>query len=100
MEEKIKRSFSAEKKLEILREHLKNKVSISEICKRYSIHPTQFYKWEKQLFEGGKEIFSSKHKANGNSKSGKERKLEEKIERQKEVISWLTEENLRLKKNF
>ncbi len=28
MEEKIKRGFSAERKLEILREHLKNKVPI------------------------------------------------------------------------
>jgi len=100
MEERIKRNFSAEKKLEILREHLKNRVPISEICKRYGINPTQFYKWEKQLFEGGKEALSGKHKGRANGKSAREKKLEEKVEKQREVISWLTEENLKLKKNF
>ncbi len=76
MEEKIKRSFSAEKKLEILREHLKNKVPISEICKKYEFTLLEFTKFKKQLFEGGKELLSGKHKISGNGKSAREKKLE------------------------
>jgi len=94
-----RKKYSAEKKIEILREHLKNKVPVSELCEKYGIHPNQFYTWEKQLFEGGIEIFSRGHAKNG---AGKEsaliKKLKEKVQRKEEVIAWLTEENIKLKK--
>lgn len=97
MNEKRQR-FNPEKKVEILREHLKNQVPISELCKRYGIHPNIFYRWEKQFFEGGIAIFSGKHRDGGNGKA-KEQRFQEKITKQQEVIVWLTEENLRLKKS-
>jgi transposase-like protein len=49
-------------------EHLKNKVPVSELCEKYSIHPNLFYTWENQLFEGGIEIFSRGHAKNGAGK--------------------------------
>ena len=60
--------YPPEKKMEILREHLKNKVPVSEICEKYGIHPNIFYKWEKQLFEGGVGIFSQNHTSNRTAK--------------------------------
>jgi len=98
--EKRKR-YTPEQKMEILREHLKNKVPISELCEKYGIHPNVFYKWEKRLFEEGREIISG----NGsNSVADKEafqiRELKEKLQRKDEVIGWLTEENIKLKKTF
>lgn len=96
MDEK-RRRFSPEKKLEILREHLKNKVSISELCERYGIHPNMFYRWEKQLFEQGIKIFSERGKSS-NGSTAKEQRLAEKVRQKEEVIAWLTEENIRLKK--
>ena len=96
-----RRRFSAEKKAEILREHFKNKMSITEIRSKYGINPSIFYRWEKQLFEGVIDIFSGDHAKQPNgAKSAKERKLEEKLLKQQEVILWLTEENLKLKKNL
>ena len=60
-----------------------------------------FYRWEKELFEGAIETFSSSDsKKQNHSKSAGEKKLEEKITKQQEVIGWLTEENLKLKKNI
>ena len=96
-----RRRYSAEKKAEILREHFKNKMTITEVCSKYGITPSLFYRWEKQLFEGALEIFSGTHikQANG-GKSANEKKLEEKLHKKEEVISWLTEENLKLKKNL
>ncbi len=96
-----RRKFSAEKKVEILREHFRNKMTITEICDKYGINPSIFYRWEKELLEGAIEIFSKGHgkQANG-AKGGKEKKLEDKILKQQEVISWLTEQNLKLKKNL
>lgn len=96
MDEK-RRRFSPEKKLEILREHLKNRVPISELCKRYGIHPNMFYRWEKQFFEQGVRVFSERSKSS-NGSTAKERRLQEKVRQKEAVIAWLTEENIRLKK--
>jgi transposase-like protein len=38
-----KRRFSAEKKVEILREYLENQVSISELADKYQLSPSQIY---------------------------------------------------------
>lgn len=97
MDEKRQR-FSPEKKIEILREHLKNHVSVAELCEKYGIHPNVFYHWEKQFFEGGIATFSGKHRDAGHGKV-KEQRLQEKIAKQQEVIAWLTEENIKLKKS-
>jgi len=59
------------------------------------------YHWEKQLFEGGVEIFSGNHTKNVNNKEAVEiKKLKEKVQKKDEVISWLTEENIKLKKHL
>ena len=72
-----RRKYPPEKKVEILREYLKNKVPISELCEKYGIHPNMFYKWEKQLFEGATETFSGDHSRTGKGKGATQvKKLE------------------------
>jgi transposase len=96
-----RKKYPPQKKVEILREHLKNKVPIAELCEKYGIHPNMFYKWEKQLFEGAITTFSGDHSRNENSKEAAQlKKLMEKVQKKDEVISWLTEENIKLKKTF
>jgi transposase-like protein len=96
-----RKKYPPEKKVEILREHLKNKVPVSEVCEKYGIKPTMFYKWEKQLFEGGIDTFSQNNSKNGTTKeSAQLKKMKEKVQKKDEVISWLTEENIKLKKTF
>jgi len=91
-----RRRFTPKKKIELLREHLKNGIPVSEICDEYGIHPNVFYRWEKQFFEGGIDTFTSKK----GSRDGvpEERVLRGKIKSLQEVISWLSEENIKLKK--
>ena len=96
-----RKNYPPEKKVEILREHLKNKVSVSEVCEKYSIKPNLFYRWEKQLFEGGIFTFSQIHSKNGNGNNTTQlKKMKETVHNKDEVISWLTEENIKLKKTF
>ena len=96
-----RRKYSPEKKVEILREHLKNKVPVSDVCEKYGIQPNMFYKWEKQLFEGGVGIFSQDNSKNGTGKDTTQlKKMKETVHKKDEVISWLTEENIKLKKTF
>ena len=52
-----RRKFSAEQKAKILRKHLVKKVPISQICDEYGIKPTQFYQWQKLLFENATAAF-------------------------------------------
>ena len=51
---KTRRVFNAEEKIRIILEGLKGEDSIAEICRRESIHPTQYYKWSKEFLESGK----------------------------------------------
>jgi len=94
---KQRRHYSPEKKVEILREHFKNKMPVSELCEKYGIHPNMFYKWEKQFFEGAINTFANNSKSN--KKSSKEEQLKQKIARMQEVITELTQENIILKKS-
>lgn len=92
-----KRRFAPEQKMQILREHLKNNALISEICEKYSLHPNVYYHWEKLFFERGVEAFKHVYKKPRKT-SARERALEEKVKKQQEIISWLTEENIQIKK--
>ena len=94
-----RRKFSAVQKVEILREHFKNKLTISEICVKYNIHPNLFYRWEKESFEGLVSVHAGALKRNGNKALVQERKLKGRIRDLEEVIAWLTRENLELKKS-
>ena len=47
-----RRHFSAEQKVQIVKQHLVDAVPVSYLCDQHEILPTQFYQWQKQLFEG------------------------------------------------
>jgi len=38
-----KRKFTAEFKVQVLREHLENQVSVAKICEQYNINPNLVY---------------------------------------------------------
>ncbi|MCA1962134.1 MAG: transposase [Desulfomonile sp.] len=54
-----RRRFSAEDKVRILRRHLVDKVPVSDLCDEQGLHPTLFYKWQKEFFENGASAFGS-----------------------------------------
>ena len=61
-----RRKFSAKQKVQILRQHMVEKVSISEVCEKNGIQPTQFYQWQKVFFKNGAVAFEkSTNKRNG-----------------------------------
>ena len=35
-------------------EALRAEMSVAELCRKYSIHESQFYKWNKEFLEAGK----------------------------------------------
>ncbi|MBK6823180.1 MAG: transposase [Saprospiraceae bacterium] len=39
-------------------EALRAEISVAELCRKYSIHEPQFYKWNKEFLEAGKKRLS------------------------------------------
>ena len=57
---KTRKRYSSVEKTGILREYLLDKTPLSDICDRHSIHPTQFYKWQKTMFEKLPMVFETR----------------------------------------
>ena len=59
---KSRRSFSPEQKAAILREHLLDRVPVSEVCDKHGLMPTVFYRWQKELFERAPSLLEHKNR--------------------------------------
>ena len=99
----IRRRFTAQEKVAILREHLVEKVPVSEVCDRHGLNPTVFYRWQKELFENGTAAFESRRPG----PDAKSKRLEERVEKlqarlasKDNVIAELMEDHVRLKKSL
>lgn len=93
-----KKNYSAEFKIQILREHLENQVPVGKLCEQHNLNPNLFYNWKKELFNGALLTFSrSKTPVQQNEKISR---LEEKLRYKDSLISEIVEDNLRLKKKL
>lgn len=100
---KKKKLYSSEEKAIIIREHLENKVSISELSEKYEIHPNLLYKWQKQLFEQAPQSLSRKTNKDQRIATKASRRIEELealLQRRENLITELVQENIDLKKNL
>lgn len=57
MSKSIKRVHSAEFKVRVVLDVLKQEETQAQICSRYSIHPTQLRRWKEKLLEAVKQSF-------------------------------------------
>jgi len=100
---KVRKHFTPEEKVAILRRHLVDDVAVSNLCDEYQIQPTLFYQWQKILFEHGAAAFEQSGKRRKADSDGKDRKiaqLEDKLTRKNEVVAELMEEHVQLKKQL
>jgi transposase len=94
-----RKRYTAEEKIQILREVLEEGKSISSVADKYGLHPNNIFNWRKQLFEGGSRLFAIKR--SDISTKAEERKvtaLEGRLRQKDEVIAELAAELLSLKK--
>jgi transposase-like protein len=99
MADKPSRTYlSAEQKVAILRRHLLEQVPVSQLCEEYKIDPSQFYRWQKALFENGASALERTAKPSTDPYERKIAALEEKLARKHEVVSELMEEVIKAKK--
>jgi transposase len=96
-----RRHFTPEQKVALLREHLVEKVPVSDLCEKHGLAVNNFYNWQKQFFENGSAAFTvndKRRKADTDAKDVKIAELEAKLQRKHEVLSELMEEHIQLKK--
>ena len=48
-----RKHHAPEEKVSILRRYLIEKIPVSNLCEKFGLHPTVFYRWLKQFFENG-----------------------------------------------
>ena len=96
--------LTPEQKVAIVRRHLLENVPVSDLCDEYGMHATQYYAWQKQLFENAAPAFerrtnTANQRRQEDAAAKKISQLEEKLVVKNEVISELMEENVRAKKS-
>jgi len=89
-----KKSYRPIQKVEMLREHLDNHVSISDLSDRFHVSPAMIFYWKKQLFEEAVTLFK-----NNKKDQFKFKELQDKLKEKDAIISELASDNIRLKKS-
>jgi len=87
MSRKVK--YSPEERLKIVLEGLQGEDSVAEVCRRYGIYPTEYYRYKQLALKGALEGL----KANPLRKDREKERLEKEKEKLKRVIVELTLEN-------
>ena len=100
MPKKTRQRFTAQEKVAILRLHLLEQTPISDLCDQHGIHPTMFYRWQKELFENAAAALEPRTRRPSDAKDRRIVLLEQKLQRKNEVLSELLEEHIKLKKEL
>ncbi len=100
MSSKQRRRFGAEKKAQIVRRHLADKVPVSDLADEFGVQPSQIHTWVKQVLDQAEKAFerSDGPRRKEAGKDARIAQLEEKLTTKNEVISELMEENVKAKK--
>jgi transposase len=93
--------FTAEQKAALLRSHYVDKVPISKLCEENDLQPSLFYYWQKQFFENAAAALQPAAAAPRSTElEAKVATLEKQLAKKDEVIAWVTEEHVKLKKTL
>ena len=101
MQNEQRRALTAEQKFKVVKEALTTDTSIADICKKYGVAVSQFYRWQEAFFEGA--LSGLERKRSGPVSTVEQRKIEQ-LEsdnrRMKDVIAEITSENITIKKRI
>jgi transposase len=92
-----KRAWSADQKLQILKEGRSPATTLSAVCDHYEIKLPQFYQWERIADRGAHTALSPQPRGRKRL-SPNEEQLQAEIQKLRAVIVELSTENLELKK--
>jgi len=93
------RRFTAEQKIEILREAEQPGVTMSEVCWRHNQAPSMLYRW-RAVAQGGSAVALKRDAQRKPRKGDAEVRQKAELDRLRAVIAEITGENFELKKKI
>jgi len=93
------RRFTAEQKIEILREADQPGVTVSAVCRRHGMSPSLLYRW-RAVAQGGSAVALKRDAQRTPRKDDLEVRHQAEITRLRAVVAEITAENLELKKKI
>lgn len=85
-----RRKWTSKEKLRIVLEGMKERVPLGELCARYGVSQTQYYKWRDKLLRTGDKVFEF----------GGPSKIEERLKKENvQLKAMIGELTVELKKN-
>lgn len=100
MSKKTRKRFTPQEKAAILRLHLLEHHPVSDLCDQHGLHPTMFYRWQKEFFENAAAALEPRTRRARDTTDRRIAHLEQKLQRKNEVLSELMEEHIKLKKEL
>ena len=73
---KTYRAYSTEEKIRIVIEGLRGEESVANLCRKYGINDSIYYKWSKDFLEAGKKRLSGDTERNANASEVQDLKKE------------------------
>ena len=96
----IKKKHTPDQKFKIIKEQMTTKTSVSDICKKYDIHPSMFYKWQDKFLSGALDSFKKSDSGPTKAELRKIAEQELKINKMQSAITEIVQENIELKKSL
>jgi transposase len=87
------RRFTADQKIEILREAEQPGVTVSEVCRRHGLSPSVLYRW-RAVAQGGSAVALKRDAQRAPRKDDAETRHKAEMDRMRAVIAEITAENL------
>jgi len=98
--EKNRKNHTSQQKAAILREHLVEKIPVSDLCDKHSIHPTIFYRWQKKMFENLDQLFERERASRASTLENQNQTLRDKLARKDMIIAEIMEDYVEVKKTL
>lgn len=97
---KHRKHYTPQQKISVLREHLIEKESVSDICEKHGLKPTVFYRWQKDFFDNGALVFERSRGRESAGAKGQIEALRKKLARKDMVIAEIMEDYVAVKKTI
>lgn len=97
---KNRHNYTPKEKVAIIKQHLVEHASVSELSEKHKLQPAVFYRWLKEFFDNGAAAFQKDTARKEDMQSAQIKKLEQKIAQKDSVLAELMYEHVQLKKNL
>jgi putative transposase len=87
--QKTPKNYRPEFKAKVALEAVKGKLTVNEIAKQFSVHPTQIAKWKKQFLQNLPQLFDNLKKPSGEQDEELINQLYSQIGQMKVELDWL-----------